>query len=115
MVSYSFVFIVVDSFGKPPSGILEGAFDWPGEFVECTNSSNSAANWTAKYCSVSTDDKSKPQGPNSQKIFFTYGLCAPFVCSRDDIASALNFGKITTMKVCLNNNLLKIQFYVLFL
>lgn len=83
---------MLDSLGKPPSGILEGAIDWPGEYVECMNSTNPAVNWTAKYCSISSDDKSLAQGPNNPRIFFTYGLCSPVVCTREDIASALNIG-----------------------
>ena len=83
----------MDSLGKPPSGILEGAIDWIGEYSECINSTNSIANWTAKYCSVNTDNIPQPLGPNNQKLMFTYGLCSPSVCTREDIAAAVNFSK----------------------
>jgi hypothetical protein len=43
---------VVDSFGKPSSGILQGNFQWNGEFDECRSSFNETYDWYPKYCKL---------------------------------------------------------------
>jgi hypothetical protein len=81
--------LVVDSFGKIPSGILKGAINWPGEYRECLNVTSMAvaANWTSKYCSIS------PKGAESMAFYISYGMCVPAECTSSDIASILNSGE----------------------
>ena len=72
--------LVLDSFGKPPSGILySGNFKWIGEYNECTNSSAPAISWYSKYCFA-----------NPANSPFVYGVCFPVECSSTDISSILN-------------------------
>ena len=47
-----YLFQVLDSFGKPSSGILNGNTAWLGEFSECRNISNENGNLTGKYVLV---------------------------------------------------------------
>ena len=42
-----------DSFGKPPSGILQGSFLWLGEYNECVNINVKELEFQGKYCRLS--------------------------------------------------------------
>lgn len=44
------IFLVIDSFGKPTSGLLEGSFLWLGEYSECLNISIKDPEWRGKHC-----------------------------------------------------------------
>lgn len=45
---------VIDAYGKPTSGILEGSFYWLGEFGVCKNATSD--DWQGKYCLVNRPD-----------------------------------------------------------
>ena len=53
--------LVLDTFGKPPSGILEGSFKWPGEYSECLKIehqfNNSNLKWQSNYCTIPAEIK----------------------------------------------------------
>jgi hypothetical protein len=59
-----FYIIVLDTFGKPPSGIIEGNLLWLGEYSECINISQPFYNWHGKYCYIS-----KPTDPMNPLAF----------------------------------------------
>ena len=42
---------MIDAFGKPPSGLLQGDLTWAGEYSECVNTTHDE--WIGKYCYVS--------------------------------------------------------------
>ena len=84
-------FKVIDSFGKPPSGILQGSLNWVGEYVECKNISVESINWQSKHCVISKLNKEKNIDPNNVKISLRYGVCMPKNCSSSDIANVINF------------------------
>ena len=50
---------MLDSRGKPESGILEGNLKWTGRYYECINAQ--ATQFKPKYCSVSVQ---KPRPPS---------------------------------------------------
>ncbi len=71
-VYFSFFFIlVIDSFGKPPSGISQGALSWNGDYNECLESFNASLNYHSKYCRLADPndpvDVTKP--PVSNKAY----------------------------------------------
>lgn len=86
-----FIKIVIDSFGKLPSGVLNGDITWLGEFNECRNKTlQTVYNFTGNYALLS-----KPLDP--MQIFrpesglsIRYGLCAPIECSANDLATIIN-------------------------
>lgn len=84
--------IVLDSFGKPPSGILRGALIWPGDFQECVASTEESTSWTSKYCQLENVLKSvnTTDFTIQSKLIFKYGACMPYKCSENDIASIFN-------------------------
>ena len=59
---------VIDSFGKPTSGILQGSLGWIGEYRECKNATD-GNEWIGKYCIVSRPNK---QGSLDQTIVIFY-------------------------------------------
>ncbi len=46
--------LVLDSFGKPGSGILQGNLLWTGEYRQCLNISVPDVGFKGKYCGVYT-------------------------------------------------------------
>jgi hypothetical protein len=83
-------FKVIDAFGKIPSGILQGALKWPGEYSQCLNISVESINWNSKYCSINTQNNKPIFDPNNIEFSFFYGTCFPRNCSENDIASIIN-------------------------
>lgn len=66
-------FRVVDAFGKPPSGILNGNLDWYGEFSECRNISALNSTWTGKYALVTKPiDPQDMFKPYSTRVIFFF-------------------------------------------
>lgn len=53
--------IVIDSFGKPTSGILQGSMYWLGEYSECLNITEKS--FQGKYCLLGKP--TFPQAPES--------------------------------------------------
>ncbi len=51
---------MIDSFGKPASGILEGGLLWLGEYNECVNITVKEIDFQGKYCVLG-----KPSSPFS--------------------------------------------------
>ena len=43
---------MVDSFGKPTSGILQGSVLWLGEYNECINITVNTLDFQGKYCRI---------------------------------------------------------------
>ena len=86
---------VIDSFGKPPSGILQGGLIWPGEYKECISVSESSINWESKYCALSSSFKSiNISNQSNFKVDFKYGICMPTNCTQLDISSIFNQCKL---------------------
>lgn len=84
----TWTFRVIDSFGKLPSGIMNGNLAWLGDFDECRNITHE--NFTGQYAllvkSMSVNDIFRPS-----LLSFKYGICTPDKCSREDIAKMINF------------------------
>jgi hypothetical protein len=82
---------VVDSFGKPPSGILAGALIWPGDYNECLSINELAdTDWNSKYCSLESFLSNRSTNYQSQHLQFKYGSCMPKTCTESDIAAIFN-------------------------
>ena len=68
---------MVDSWGKPSSGILEGAYAYPGDMEECLNVASESPSFKGKYCTVTL---------NKNKVldYFVlhYGTCIPSGCKQ---------------------------------
>jgi len=78
---------VVDSYGKPPAGILKGALIWPGDYKECVSTEKASIGWKSKYCTL----QSNLANPNSsENLLFKYGVCMPTNCTDEDIAGIFN-------------------------
>ncbi|CAK8686761.1 unnamed protein product [Clavelina lepadiformis] len=79
---------VLDAWGKPESGILNGNLIWPGRYFECSNINYD--HFKGKYCSVYVG---KPPAPAAFGIGFPTGLtiggCFPDTCSQEDISSLI--------------------------
>jgi hypothetical protein len=99
---------IIDAYGKPPAGILQGNLLWVGDYKECLNTTNEAIGWSSKYCSIQ-----KGQPLDGQQLdatsFIKYGICMPQNCSHDDIVSILNlcnfyFPKKCNLKLCRFSN-----------
>jgi len=50
IILYCFI-QVMDSFGRKPSGIMEGNFVWTGQHSQCVGIN--VPEWTGKYCYIS--------------------------------------------------------------
>lgn len=87
---------VIDSFAKPPTGILKGSVNWLGDFDECIESVNNTKNIQTKYCTIS---KNQNPSPSKTSFLFKYGICPPKNCTSQDIAKILNFSKIFFLKI----------------
>ena len=77
--------IVVDAFGKPPSGILGGNLQWIGEFSECRKSESPIKDeFKGEYCKLKNPFSQNPLNP-------TVGICVPHHCDNHDIVNLVNF------------------------
>ncbi|RNA35207.1 nose resistant to fluoxetine 6-like [Brachionus plicatilis] len=73
---------ILDSLGKPPAGIANGAINWLGDYRQCLNESITI--YPRKYCYVT----------NTIILFlkpFKYGICVPKACSYQDLYSIMYF------------------------
>ena len=50
-IQFNKILLVVDSFGRKPSGILDGNTVWIGEYNQCIGVKEK--NWNGKYCYIS--------------------------------------------------------------
>lgn len=76
---------MLDAFGKPENGLLEGNLYWPGEFDECravTSNGNGNLSFTGQYCKVSV-----PVSLDGQKANLQIGVCVPSGCRGDDVTT----------------------------
>ncbi|XP_076807344.1 nose resistant to fluoxetine protein 6-like [Clavelina lepadiformis] len=84
----SYTLQVLDAWGKPESGILNGNVKWLGRYFECSNINYDY--FKGKYCSVYVG---KPPAPAAYGIGFPTGLtvggCFPDTCSQEDISSLI--------------------------
>ena len=96
---------MLDSYGKPPSGILHGALIWPGDYEECIATVEKPINWTSKYCQLENELKSinTTDFKILSKLFFKYGTCMPYECSENDIALIFNQCKANNLLLELKN------------
>jgi hypothetical protein len=80
---------ILDAYGKPPAGILQGNVLWLGDYKECLNTTNEVIGWSSKYCAI---QKSQPLDGKQFDLtsLVKYGICMPKNCSNDDIISILN-------------------------
>lgn len=82
---------VIDSIGKPGSGILEGNLKWRGLFRQCLDvvAVNTTSDWKGQYCSLVLQDlKLNPFIP----MIPTIGLCLPNECNSNEVVEILNYG-----------------------
>ena len=82
--SYKSLYVAIDAFGKPSSGILRGAVDFRGAFDECLSIK---VNFTMQYCLSHLIFGT--QEINFQLPFFE-ALCIPASCNENDVGRALN-------------------------
>lgn len=78
------------SFGKPTSGILQGSFNWVGEYGECINTTDASTYWKSKYCKISKLNREKLIDPNNPRMGLSFGICMPVNCTNYDIVDLLN-------------------------
>ncbi|CAF0977704.1 unnamed protein product [Brachionus calyciflorus] len=78
----------IDSFAKPPSGLLKGNINWLGEYTECLDSKNISSNCYPKYCTL---NKKASQFESQISLNLKYGFCAPMNCSSNDLAEIFNY------------------------
>ncbi|XP_064649525.1 nose resistant to fluoxetine protein 6-like isoform X2 [Lineus longissimus] len=81
---------MLDAFGKVPSGLLSGHFQWPGAYEECMNVTSNTGNFIGKYCSASIGGLIDFELAPGQKLGITLGTCFPSSCSAMDAVGLLN-------------------------
>ncbi|CAF0871536.1 unnamed protein product [Brachionus calyciflorus] len=82
---------VIDSFGKVPSGIMNGNTVWLGEFSECRNISAYQGNWTGKYVLIAKPLLSYDPQNALPTGDLKLGICVPNKCTQHDIYEIINF------------------------
>ena len=77
---------MVDSFGKPPSGLLYGANFWLGGYDECFEVNKITNKTQVQYAIVSVTTPKLPPNPlTNQSVSIDIGACYPVECSSDDL------------------------------
>ena len=77
---------MVDSFGKPPSGLLYGANFWLGGYDECFEVNKITNKTQVQYAIVSvTTSKLTPNPLTNQSVAIDIGACYPVECSSEDL------------------------------
>lgn len=78
--------LVVDAWGKLPTGILEGNFQDLGSFSECFHIERNETTYKTKYCSVEVDPNLKwLQMQKAQPISFSFNnMFLPETMQMDD-------------------------------
>ena len=84
---------VVDAFGKPRSGIMQGALAWPGNFDQCVGYK------AMKHCMMPFNGSAIHGNPAAAStvpgaafgMMFSWGLCLPQVCNDKDVLSTGEF------------------------
>ncbi|XP_078598033.1 nose resistant to fluoxetine protein 6-like [Branchiostoma floridae x Branchiostoma japonicum] len=82
----TYALIMLDSFGKPPSGILSGNYNWLGRYAECNKIIGEQHNITFNgeyYLATLTSVQTTPG------ITLKFGVCVPSSCSKDDVIQQL--------------------------
>ncbi|XP_066264888.1 O-acyltransferase like protein-like [Branchiostoma lanceolatum] len=82
----TYALLMLDSFGKPPSGILTGNYNWLGRYSECNKITGEEHNITFNgkyYIATLTSGQMTPG------ITLKLGVCAPSSCSTDDVIQQL--------------------------
>ncbi|GAB6020307.1 hypothetical protein CHUAL_003021 [Chamberlinius hualienensis] len=104
---------MLDSLGKPPSGLLKGNIVWAGNFWQCLNIAvkNKStidnqqlhrSQFVGEYCLlkfVQLFDNSLTTDQNKDSVSFAIGVCWPSTCSHEDKNRILNYylqGVVTT-------------------
>ncbi|XP_067940877.1 nose resistant to fluoxetine protein 6-like isoform X2 [Watersipora subatra] len=81
---------VVDSWGKPSSGLLTGRMKYRGNYDECLNISVSNQNYTHLMPDDFTTNYCTAYLPFSKQLTFQLGACVPKACSSWDVTRLLN-------------------------
>jgi len=89
---------MLDSFGRPSPGVLEGRVFWTGYYYECTNvkagymdNSGQGHRFQGRYCSAHLKlDLSTPSLPGLKFPVQAWGLCVPDSCETSDVALLIN-------------------------
>lgn len=84
-----FSHLVVDAWGKFPSGILEGNLFELGSFQECFHIERDDEPYDTKYCLAELKLKSTPQS----RLSLRFGMCTPAICSMHFLQSMINNNK----------------------
>ncbi|XP_078614290.1 nose resistant to fluoxetine protein 6-like [Branchiostoma floridae x Branchiostoma japonicum] len=87
--------IVVDSGGKPGSGILNGNLIWAGSYSQCVNITKKGYNITfdGKFY-MATVMPVVQSGPIAGLYGIRVGICVPSSCSQHDVIQSLDGGKL---------------------
>lgn len=92
--------LVVDAWGKFPSGILEGNLFELGSFPECFHIEKNDELYHTKYCLAQLKLESDPQNELFNSLRF--GICTPAICSMDFLQSLVNINKSIGRSTSLN-------------
>lgn len=82
---YLNMFQIMDTFGRPPPGILVGSSAWLGQYDECIRlqiqGPQENDRWPTRYCMASLKLSDWPQaGPMSEDLVVKAGVCIPKTC-----------------------------------
>ncbi|XP_035683589.1 nose resistant to fluoxetine protein 6-like [Branchiostoma floridae] len=88
---------MLDAGGKPPSGILEGNFNWLGSYSQCVNVTKKGfgSTFDAKYYIATLVPVPKPaqlsvEASGYGAITLHLGVCVPSSCTADDVIQRLD-------------------------
>lgn len=94
--SQQYAFKFIDADAKIPSGILQGQWQWTGDYHECINiespfNIHTNHNFKGKYYTARIDSSLIPSG-------IAIGVCLPDSCSRADASSLVNIAFFSSSK-----------------
>ncbi|XP_066294089.1 nose resistant to fluoxetine protein 6-like [Branchiostoma lanceolatum] len=89
---------ILDAGGKPPSGILEGNFNWLGSYSQCINVTKKGfgSTFDAKYYIATLAPVAKPPqlsagaSPALGGLTLRLGVCVPNSCTTSDVIQRLD-------------------------
>lgn len=107
---------MLDSMGKPPSGLLQGNIFWLGNYDQCitievdtrTNATiEHKTKFTGEYCLIEIMPKLKLKLKLPFLIAIRVGVCFPSTCSFEDKTDILNSGVFRPLKSLATVNIKK--------
>ncbi|XP_071955722.1 nose resistant to fluoxetine protein 6-like [Antedon mediterranea] len=87
--------MMVDSYGKPPPGILQGNILWLGLYDQCLSQSRTSNDnydsFNGQYCLALVT--------NNTQLLFYVGICVPNSCNNRELTDLLNINSNSSIKV----------------